>query len=116
MIPNLLDGGVRPARLKKNCDPGHFPVAVLMHQVDFHIVWLSVNVLFAGTVKVELRELVTLFSNNQKVSTSRGVVIVHSDRVAVVNYIFEWPAFIFKSYGRKIGFLRILNVDRRLFL
>ena len=72
MLPNLLNGGVGAARLQKNCDSGDFPVAGFVHQMDHHIVWLTVNVLFAGTVKVELRQLVALVSHNQKVPASRG--------------------------------------------
>ena len=85
MFPNLLNGGVRPACFQENCDSGNFPVAGFVHQVDHHIVWLTLKVLFAGTVKVELRELVALASRNQKTSAFRGVAVVHSDRVAVVS-------------------------------
>jgi hypothetical protein len=83
-FPNLLNGGVGAARFQKNCDAGNTAFAGFVHQVEHHIVWLTLNVFFAGTVKVELRESVALVSHNQKVSACRGVV-VHSYCVAVVN-------------------------------
>ena len=55
MFPKLLNGGVRAARLQQNRDCGNLPVAGLVHQVDHHVVLLTVNVLFTGTMKVELR-------------------------------------------------------------
>ena len=85
MFPKLLNCGVRASRLQKNRDPNNPPVAGLVHKMCHHIVRLAVNVLLAGTVKVELRQLVALVADNHKVSASRGVVVVHSNGVAVVN-------------------------------
>ena len=73
------------ACLQQNRDSGDFPVAGLVHSVNHHIVWLTLNVLFAGTVKVELRQLVPPASRNQKVSAVQSVLVVHPDGVAVVN-------------------------------
>ena len=50
-----LDGRVRFAGLEKNCDSGNLAVAGTVHQVGNHVVGPAVDVLFAGTVKVELR-------------------------------------------------------------
>src|SRR6266571_4567609 len=55
-----------------------------------------------------------MVSHYQKISVSRSVV--HSNRrVAVVND-FERAVFVFESYCGEVGFLRISNVDWRLFL
>jgi hypothetical protein len=52
-LPKLLNRDICAARLQKNCDAGNLPVAGFVHQVQPHIVWLAVDALFAGTVKVE---------------------------------------------------------------
>jgi hypothetical protein len=53
MLPNLPNRGICATRLQKNCDAGNLPVARFVHPVQPHIVWLAVDVLFAGTVKDE---------------------------------------------------------------
>ena len=93
MFPNPSNGRVRSPWLEKNCDSNDLPVAGLIHQVRHHIEALTVNVLFARTMKVELRKLVALVSHNQEASGSRRVVVVHADRVSVVNQIFERADF-----------------------
>jgi hypothetical protein len=54
MFPNPLNGGIRAARLQQNSDSGNLSIAGFVHQVDHHIVWLALNILFTGAVKVEL--------------------------------------------------------------
>src|SRR5271156_3806554 len=113
MVPKLVNNRIRAAGLQKHCDCGNLSVVRLVHQMRYHIEWLAVNVFFARMMKVELRQLVALVAHNQKVSISRG--IVHSDRrVAVVNDS-ERAASVFEPYGGEFGFLRVLNVDGRLF-
>jgi hypothetical protein len=114
MFPKLLNGGVRAATLEKNCHRGHFPVAGRMHQVNDHIVGLAVDVLLAGTVKVELRQLVALIAHNQEIAISRRVIDSHR-RMAVVDNS-QRTAFVFESYGEQSDFVRASDVDGRLLL
>ena len=58
MFPDPLNGLIRFARFQKNCHANDISIAGLVHQMSDHIVGFSVYVLFAGTVKVELRQLV----------------------------------------------------------
>jgi|SRR5271163_2258079 len=81
-----------------------------------HVERLTVNVLFARSVKVQLRQLVPLFSHNQKVSCSGSVVVVHANGIAVVKQIFQWANSGIESQGWEWRFLGTSNVDRRLFL
>src|SRR5271169_6155484 len=107
MFPKQANGAIRAACLEKNGDSGNLAVAGFVHEVRHHIEGLTVNVLFAGMMKVELREFVALVSHNQKVSIPRSVV--HSDRrVSVVNN-FQRAAFVFESYGGEFSFLCISN-------
>src|ERR1700722_15366129 len=63
MLPKLLNDGIRAASLEKNSDSSNLAVAGLVHQVGYHIVGLTVSGFFAGMVKVELRQFVTLVSH-----------------------------------------------------
>ena len=67
-LPNLPIRGTCAVRLQKNCDAGNFPVARFVRQVQPHIVWLAVDALFAGTVKVELCQLVAVVSDDEEIS------------------------------------------------
>src|ERR1700739_288616 len=116
MIPDLLNGRIRSARFQKNCHTNYLRVAGLVHQVRNHIVWFSVNVLLTGMMEVKLRKLVGLVSDDQKVPGSRGVMVIHANRVSVVHQIFKRTTSGFEFQGWKDSFYRSSNVDRRLFL
>ncbi len=60
MFPKLVNDGIRAAGLEENRDSGNLAVAGLVHQMGHHIGWLTVNVFFAGMMKVELRQFVAL--------------------------------------------------------
>jgi putative ABC transport system permease protein len=89
MFPDPLNGLIRLAHFQKNCHANDISIAGLVHQVSNHIVGFSVYVLFAGTVKVELRQLVRSVPDDQKIPGSRRVMVVHADRVTVVHDILE---------------------------
>lgn len=114
ILPKLLNDGIRVTRLQKNCDGGNFSVATCVHQVSHHLVRLTVNLLFAGTVKVELRQLKALGSDDQKIPIARPVV--QPDRSVSVVDDCNRSTFVFESYGGKVRCLGISNVDRRLLL
>src|ERR1700683_4505766 len=114
MFPKLADGSIRAAGMEKNRDSSNLAVAGFVHQVSHHIEGLTLNGLFTGMVKVELRQFIALVSYKQKIPVSRSVV--HSERRVTIVNDFERAAFVFESYGGEPGFPRISNVDGRLFL
>ena len=89
MFPDPLNGLISFAHFQKSSHANDISIAGLVHQVSDHIVGFSVYVLFAGTVKMELRQLLCSVPDDQKIAGSRHVMVVHADRVTVVHDIFE---------------------------
>src|ERR1700733_15890564 len=96
MIPNFLDSAVRRSRFQETSDSGNLPVARLVHQVQHHVVRLAMDIFLTGTVKVKLRQLVALIAEDEKIAAT-GCVVVHPDRMTVVDDVLERTAVIFKA-------------------
>jgi hypothetical protein len=102
-----VDQSVVFSLLQKNCHYHHIAFLIGVHQMHHHLIALAVDLLLAWPVKVELFEFVSLTTHCDE---TPGAVINH-DRVAVIDDI-QRRRLVIELDGRKVGLLRIADVNR----
>ena len=112
VIPNSLNEGVESPCFQKDRDADDLSVSTLMHQMQHHVVRFAIHILFTGSVKVELRKLVALITHHEVASAPGWIVIIHPYGVRVVDDVVQRLGCILETQRRKLGFLRMANVDR----
>jgi hypothetical protein len=79
-------GGVAVQQTRgMNVAAGNLSVAGFVHQWQPHMVWLAGDVIFAGTVKVELCQLVALVSHDEEVSLKSAAPLCYEQRATLRN-------------------------------